>query len=249
MKNSAVLTIGGLDAEGRKGILADRSCLIALGFKPINVTSGIFLDNGEVVPIEGTTVERQLKAFAGLNKIQGIKTGLLATRENVEKAAAFFEDHQTTLHNLVVDVFLEGEDDSLLLGSTALSLLKMRMLPLATLTVAYLSEAERMAGVTIEKIDDMKEAAEAIRIYGPKAVLIKADRIIEDEMVDILYDGDEHRFLFTKNATLDNHRLKRDVFSSAVAAFITKGYGVKEAIEAAKEFTFSRRAAGRAAPA
>lgn len=246
MKNSTVLTIGGLDAEGRHGISADRSCLLSMGFKPINVVSGIFLESGEVAPIDAATVERQLKASADFKKIRGIKTALLATRENIEAVATFFEDHKTTLHNVVVDAFIEAEDETPILSSTAISLFKMRLLPLATLAVAYLSEAERLAGITVDKIDHMKEAAEAIRIYGPKMVLIRADRVIEDEMVDILYDGTEHQFLFTKAG---NHRLKRDAFAAAAAAYLTKGYRVKEAVEAAKEFLLSARLLSQAEPA
>ncbi|MDP1808470.1 MAG: bifunctional hydroxymethylpyrimidine kinase/phosphomethylpyrimidine kinase [Actinomycetota bacterium] len=249
MKNNIVLTIGGFDAEGRKGLSADRSCLLSLGFKPINVVSGIFLEGGKVAAIQATTVERQLKASADFRKIRGIKTGLLATRENVEAVATFFEDHKTTLHNLVVDACLDGDDESPLLSTTAISLFKMRLLPLATLAVAYLSEAERLAGTPVGNIDQMKEAAEAIRIYGPKTVLIKADRLVDGEMVDILYDGAEHQFLFTKTAPRGEPREKRDAFSSAVAAYLTKGYRVKEAIEAAKELLFAARLVGQAEPA
>lgn len=246
MKNNIILTVGGFDAEGHIGLAADRSCLLSLGFKPVNVVSGIFLDDGEVAPIEAATVERQLKATADLKKVRGIKTGLLATRENVEAVATFFEDHKTALHNLVVDACLDGHDESPLLGSTAISLFKMRLLPLATVAVAYLSEAERLAGIPVDKIDQMKEAAEAIRVYGPKTVLIKADRLVEGELVDILYDGVEHQFLFTKTAPHGELRMKRDAFSSAVAAYLTKGFRVKEAIEAAKEFVFSTRPVGKA---
>lgn len=249
MKSNIVLTIGGFDAEGHMGLAADRSCLLSLGFKPVNVVSGIFLDGGEVAPVEATTVERQLKATADLRKVRGIKTGLLATRENVEAVATFFEDHKTTLHNLVVDACLDGHNESPLLGTTAISLFKMRLLPLATLAVAYLSEAERLAGTPVSNIDQMKEAAEAIRVYGPKTVLIKADRLVEGELLDILYDGAEHQFLFTKTAPQGGPRLKRDAFSSAVAAYLTKGYRVREAIDAAKQLVFSTRLIDQAEPA
>lgn len=246
MKNNIILTIGGFDAEGLIGLAADRTCLLSLGFRPVNVVSGIFLEGGEVAPIPATTVEKQLKSTANLKKVRGLKTGLLATRENVEATATFFEDHKTALHNLVIDSCLDADDESPLLGATAISLLKMRLLPLATLVVAYLSEAERLAGTPVDSIDGMKEAAEAIRVYGAKKVLIKADRLVEGELVDILYDGAEHQFLFAKTAPHGAPRMKRDAFSSAVAAYLTKGLRVKEAIEAAKEFVSSAHRGGKA---
>jgi len=77
-------------------------------------------------------------------------------------------------------------------------------------------------------------------------VLIRADRIIEGEVVDILYDGTQHQFLFNKTAPVDNHRTKRDAFSSATAAFLAQGQGAKEAIEAARDFVLPSRLVSQA---
>jgi len=245
MKNQSILTIGGLDAAGHSGITADRHSIFALGFNPVTLVSGVVLDDGEIAPIGAETLERQLKAFFDADKIVGMKTGLLSTRENIEAVATFFEDHKTQLHNFVVDAVLDNDDESPLLSSTAISLLKMRLLPMATLVIAYLSEAERLSGTTVSSIDDMKEAAEAIHIYGAKLVLIRADRPVEDEFIDILYDGNEHQFLFTKTAPPESPRVSRDSFASAVAAFLSKDYRVKEAIEAAKQLGGSRQLVGQ----
>ena len=245
----SVLTIGGFDPVGHTGVSADRSALLALGYKPVNAISGVFISDGEIEPVDALILEHQLKAFGDFNRIQGVKTGLLATRENIEATATYFEDNKAQLHNLVVDVYLETEDESALLSSTAISLLKMRLLPLATLAIAYLSEAERLAGQPVGGIDQMKEAAEAVRMYGPKLVLIKADHPVDEEMVDILYDGTEHQFLFTKNGKPAPPRQRRDVLASAVAASLCKGYRVKEAVEAAKQFALATHPIGQAEPA
>lgn len=244
-----ILTVGGLDACGQTGIIADRNSLMSLRLNPIVIASSVTLGPSEIAPIDIDTFRRQLAAFVDLSAISTIKTGILAKRDIIEELATLFEDHKNDLPELVVDVCLETEDESQILSSSAISLLKMRMFPLATITIAYLSEAERLSGIRIEKIDDIKEAAEAIQIYGSKFVLIKADKIIENELVDILYDGNEHHFLFTKNVPETDVRRVRDIFSSGVAAYLAKSYRLKMAIEAAKDLTLSPRLLGQEKPA
>lgn len=248
-KGSNILTVGGLDARGQTGIIADRNNLMALRFNPTVIASSVTLGPSEIAPIDIDTFRRQLAVFVDLSEISTMKTGILAKRDIIEELATLFEDHKNDLPELVVDVCLETEDESQILSSSAISLLKMRMLPLATITIAYLSEAERLSGIRIGKIDHIKEAAEAIQIYGSKFVLIKADKIIENELVDILYDGNEHHFLFTKNALETDVRRMRDIFSSGVAAYLAKSYRLKMAIEAAKDLTLTPRLLGQEKPA
>jgi len=248
-KQHEILLVGGLDACGRIGIFADRACVLALGFTPVTIASGIFMDAEEIAPIESTTLTRQLKVFVDVRKVRTAKTGLLATRENIEAISTFLEDSRDKLKNVVVDAYLEAENGAPLLSSTAISLLKMRLLPLATLAIVYLSEAERLAGFPVDSVDKMKEAAEAIRIFGPRAVLVRADHLVDADLVDILYDGKEHQFLFTKTAPAENLRRERDSFSAAVTAYLAKDYRIKEAIEAAKSMGQPKHFVGQGQPA
>ncbi len=248
-KQASLLTIGGFDPRGKIGVIADRSLLLGMNFDPVIIASGVILSAGDIASIDETIFERQLEVAVDVGKTQAIKTGILAKRGIIEATSTFLEDNKENLPYLVVDANVDVNEELPLLTGSAISLLKMRLLPLATLTIAYLSEAQRLSGIEITKVEHIKEAAEAIHIYGSKFVLIRSDKMIEGEMVDILYDGHEHEFLFTKNGSDQNIRGARDIFSSGVAAYLAKSYRFKMAIEAAKELAPAPRLIGRERPA
>lgn len=238
-----VLTINVFDPAGRSGSLVDWATVLKLGAAPLTVISGIVLAEADIAPLETNTLGRQIRSFADPQQVMAVKTGMLVNRENVEAVATFFEDPHYHVRPLVVDASLEAPDETALLSSTAISLIKMRLLPLADVAVAYLSEAERLSGLPVRDINQMKEAAEAIHIYGAKHVLVKADHKVEDEWVDILYNGDEHQLLFTKQEPPTDLRRRRDLFSAALTAYLSERRDVRDAIEAAKQFEMAPEAA------
>lgn len=231
-----ILTIGALEPLGSAGILIDWAVLQSLDIQPVAAVCGVILNDEDVEAIDATLLRRQLSAYVDSVKMEAVKTGLLVTRENIETVATFFEDNQHHVSHLVVDASLESPEEMVLLSSTAISLLKMRLLPMAEIVVAFLSEAERLSGQPVQTITEMKESAEAIKIYGSKFVLVRADRRVDDEWVDVFFDGREHQLLFNKDEPVIDIRRSRDVFSSALSAYLAGGNPMKEAILAAKQF-------------
>jgi hydroxymethylpyrimidine/phosphomethylpyrimidine kinase len=112
-----------------------------------------------------------------------------------------------------------------------------------------LSEAARLAGIEVSNISQMKEAAEAIHVYGARAVLIRADRLVDDEWVDIFFEGGEHQFLFRKTAQPEDVRAGRDLFAAAVVAYLAQGRSLREAIEQAQQFESRSAVEQRGKPA
>jgi len=234
-KDKAILTVGVLEPMGSAGILADWSALGKLGFHPLTAVSGIVLGKEDVEPIDATLIHRQLDSFAASFVIDAVKIGLISTRDNIEAVATFFEDNHHYTEHLVVDAILESLEEMVLLSNTAISLLKMRLLPLAEVVIVYLSEAERLAGQPVKTITGMKEAAKAISIFGPKNVLIRSNHKVDDEWIDILYDGNECQLLFNKNVPNINLRRLRDIFSSALSAYLSKSGSAQDAVLQARE--------------
>lgn len=234
-KDKAILTVGALEPMGSAGILADWSTLGKLGFHPLTAISAIILGKEDVEPVDATLIHRQLNSFTANFKIEAVKIGLISNRDNIETVANFFEENNHHTKHLVVDAILESLDEMALLSNTAISLLKMRLLPLAEVTIVYLSEAERLAGQPVKTITEMKEAAKTIRIFGSKNVLIRSNQKVDDEWIDILYDGNECQLLFNKNVPDVNLRRLRDIFSSTLAALLSKGASVHDAIIKARE--------------
>ncbi len=230
------LTIGAFDPVGTTGVAADRSTLNGFGIDAVTIVGSIVLGPGRVAPVGPETLRTQLKTFGDLSFSRMVKTGQLGTRENIESVSSCFEDSDLDGRTVVVDASVDEADGAPILSNTALSLLKMRLLPLADLVVVYLSEASKLAGTQVETITQMKEAAAAIHIYGAKHVLVRADRQVDDELVDILYDGREHRFLFRKTAPQGGLRLVRDIFSTAAMAYLSQGRSLQESLELAQKY-------------
>lgn len=247
--DKSILTINALHPGSSSGILIDWAILQHMGIHPFIVIAGVILDEENVEAIDASLLRRQLVSFADKAKMDAVKTGLLITRENIETVATFFEDNQHHVNHLVADVMLESAEEMVYLSSTAISLLKMRLLPLAEITVTYLSEAERLSGQPVKTITEMKEAAEAIKIYGPKFVLVKADRRVDDEWIDIFYDGTEHQLLFYKEDPGIDVRRARDIFSSALAVHLAGGASVRDAVLSARDFSVGYRVINRSAMA
>jgi len=235
--NRPVLTIGALQPVGKAGILVDWAVLRKMGVHPTAAISAVMLDDDNVEAVSASLLDRELNTFADTIKMEAVKVGILGTRENMEAVATFFEDNEHHVNHLVIDVSLESNEGIELISSTAISLLKMRLLPLAEIAIAFPSEAERLSGQKVSTIDEMKEAAEAISIYGSKHVLVRSDKLIDGEWVDILYDGREHQLIYSKEEPKVDIRKYRDVYGSALTVYLLeRGSKVNEACEQAQKF-------------
>ena len=229
------ITIGEFDPTAHSGVVLDRTTLNSFGVEALTLVNTIKLSETETAPVVEATLVAQLSHFATAGPRSDVKTGRLARRANIETVASHFEDQDMGGVEFVVDVCVDDGPQMPLLKSSALSLVRMRLLPLATMVIAYQSEAAVLAGAEVTDITQMKEAAEAIHIYGAKAVLVRADGPVDDENVDILYDGVGHQFLFRRDTGTENIRATRDLFASALLAYLAQGRPPAEAIEQAQK--------------
>jgi len=237
-----VLTIGALQPVGKAGILVDWAVLKKMGVHPTAAISAVMIDDEYVEALSANLLVRELNTFADTIKMEAVKVGHLVTRENMEAVATFFEDNEHHVNHLVIDVSLESNEGTELISSTAISLLKMRLLPIAEVAIAFPSEAKRLSGQGASTIEEMKEAAEAIFLYGSKNVLVRSDKLIEGEWVDVLYDGSEHHLIYGKEEPKIDLRKYRDVYCSALAVYLLeRGRSVSDACEQALKFINSYR--------
>ncbi len=229
------ITIGEFDPTAHTGVVLDRATLNGFGIEALTLVDTIKLGATETAPVDEEVLAAQLSRFATVGPQSDVKTGRLARRANIETVASHFEDRDMDGIEFVVDAYVDNGPEQPLLKSTALSLVRMRLLPLATMVIAYQSEAAVLAGAEVNNITQMKEAAEAIHIYGAKAVLVRADGLVDDESVDILYNGVGHQFLFRRDIGSTDIRATRDLFAAALLAHLVQGRPPTEAIEQAQK--------------
>jgi hydroxymethylpyrimidine/phosphomethylpyrimidine kinase len=249
-----VLTIAGSDSGGGAGIQADLKTITALGGFGMSVITALTAQNTlgvqgiHEVPID--FVEKQFDSVAGDIGIDAAKTGMLANSGIITAVAKKIK--KFGVKKLVVDPVMVAKGGAKLIMDEAKATLIEVLLPCAFVITPNTSEAEDIAGITIESVDDMKRAAEIIHRMGARNVFVKGGHMSGDAL-DILYDGkDFHEFISKRIETKDTHGTGCTL-SAAIATGLAQEMTVYDAVKRAKDYTtmairFSLRLGGGHGP-
>lgn len=185
-----VLIIAGSDSGGGAGLQADLKTVSALGAFGMTAVTALTAQNTtgvyEVVEMEPEFVARQIAVCVTDIGCDAVKTGMLSHAAIIEAVAA--KIHEYHLRPLVVDPVMIAKSGAPLLKSDAMKALKAKLLPLATVVTPNLHEAGVLAGLEVKTLEQMKEAARAIRDLGPENVVVKGGHL-EGVAADVLFDG------------------------------------------------------------
>jgi len=250
MTRPVVLSIAGLDPSGGAGIVADIKTISALGcFPAAAVTSITFQNTTGVFGAEhqsAATLRAQVEPIVQDVTVAAAKTGMLPTAEIVAEVARLFAEGN--LPAPVVDPVVVATSGDVLIDDEAFAILKTKLFPLARLVTPNIPEAEKLAGFSIATEDDMRRAARAIQLLGPRAVLVKGGhRSLNGQALDILLDENE---IFTEFQTeyveVGEVHGSGCTLSAAIAAGLAKDLTLEQAIAAAKKYvTDAIRSAAR----
>ncbi len=239
-----VLSIAGFDPSGGAGILADIKTFAAFGcFGTAAITS---LTAQNTVAVYGAyhqppeIVRAQLEPILSDFDIAAVKTGMLPTREIIELTAEIIA--QQRLPKVVVDPVIRSTSGYDLIDDAATAALRERLLPLACVITPNMAEAERLTGLAVKDLEQMKEAAQVIyesafraQPAASRAVLVKGGHL-DDAAIDVLYDGRDFRLFQTaKLATRHTHGTGCTL-SAAIAALLARGCDLPGAVERAKAY-------------
>jgi len=179
MKQRVCLTIAGLDPSGGAGIIADIKTFAAFGCFPTAAVSSLTFQNtvGVFGAVHQTaeSVRGQVEPILQDFTVAALKTGMLPTREIIEEVARLVRENN--LSNFVVDPVVRSTSGFDLIDDEALQALIEKLFPLSTVVTPNIPEAERIARIKIENIDDIRRAARIMQDYGAKAVLIKGGHL------------------------------------------------------------------------
>jgi hydroxymethylpyrimidine kinase/phosphomethylpyrimidine kinase len=238
-----VLSIAGFDPSGGAGVLADVKTFAAFGcFGTAAITS---LTSQNTVAVYGAyhqtpeIVRAQLEPILSDFTIAAVKTGMLPTREIIELTAELIATHQ--LPNVVVDPVIRSTSGYDLIDNAATAALAEKLLPLADVITPNMAEAERLTGLEVKNLEQMKEAARRIHqaaqaaLSRPRAVLVKGGHLA-DESTDVLYDGRDFRLFRAARIESRNTHGTGCTLSSAIAALLAQGCALPEAVQRAKDY-------------
>ncbi|WP_134682936.1 bifunctional hydroxymethylpyrimidine kinase/phosphomethylpyrimidine kinase [Brevibacillus migulae] len=232
------LTIAGSDSGGGAGIQADLKTFHQLGVYGMSALTAITAQNtlgvAAVYPMSVDAVAQQIEEVLRDIGTDALKTGMLFDAPIITTVAEKIRQHG--VKRVVVDPVMVAKGGAKLLQDEAIEALKTQLLPLAMVVTPNLPEAECLTGMTIKDLPAMKEAAVLIHQMGPKYVIVKGGHMEDDQITDLLYDGEQfHTFGHQRVHTRHTHGTGC-TFSAALTAQLAKGTDILAAVEQAKRF-------------
>lgn len=234
------LTIAGSDSGGGAGIQADLKTFAALGCYGMSVITALTAQNTVAVtgihPVPPEFIEQQIDAVMSDIGSDAVKIGMLHSSDVIHAVAGRLRQHGA--RNIVVDPVMVAKSGDRLLQPEAVEALASVLLPMATVITPNLPEAEALLGRPVVGVKQMREACVELAGLGPLAVLLKGGHLPGAQSPDLLYvraDG--------SLSVLDADRIETDnthgtgcTLSSAIAAYLARGYPISEAVAGAKDY-------------
>jgi len=247
------LTIAGSDSGGGAGMQADLKTFAALGIFGTCAITAITAQNTqgvyEILPVPPQIVEGQIEAVLKDIPVKAAKTGMLYSGAIMEVVAEAIDRHKL---RVVVDPVFQAGTGDLLIHERDKETLIEKIVPRAFILTPNRPEAEEIAQVKINDVEDMRRAAKHIAKLGAKAVVVKGGHLERAGVTDVLYYEGEFK-IFKKPRVEVNVHGGGCAFSAAITAYLTLDHNTVEAVTKAEQFmqniiTFDWRVGGGKVP-
>jgi hydroxymethylpyrimidine/phosphomethylpyrimidine kinase len=233
------ITIAGSDSGGGAGIQAD---LRTFAFHRVHGTSALTCVTAQntlgvtrVDALPADAVVAQIRAVVEDIGIQAAKTGMLLNQSII--AAVVQQAMMGALPNLVVDPVMVSRTGAQLIDDEAIAMLQNQLIPQAIVLTPNRYEAQILAGVAINTLEDMQTAAQQILKLGAQAVLVKGGGMTgELRGVDVWFDGDRLETLQTDVVNTSDTHGTGCTLSAAIAANLALGHDLFSAVKLAKDY-------------
>ena len=158
------LTIAGSDSSGGAGIQADLKTMIANGVYGMSAITALTAQNTTgvqgIFEVTPEFLEQEIDSVFTDIRPDAVKIGMVSSVNLISVIA----ERLTAYHaeNIVVDPVMVATSGAKLISEDAVSALKEKLLPLATVVTPNIPEAEVLADMKITSPADMVTAAEII---------------------------------------------------------------------------------------
>jgi hydroxymethylpyrimidine/phosphomethylpyrimidine kinase len=236
-----VLSIAGSDSSGGAGIQADLKTFSALGVYGATAITAITAQNTQGVhsqlAIDPQMVYDQIVAVIDDLHPSFIKIGMLSNADIVMIVAKALCRYSIPV---ILDPVIVSSTGHRLLSIEAQDIIKSQLLPLSTLVTPNIPEMEALANHSVDTYEHKVEASKILFDFGAKAILLKGGHEEGEHKCDILFtnseSGIESRIFTSESITTRNTHGTGCTLSSAITAFMARGYDIVEAITEAKRF-------------
>jgi hydroxymethylpyrimidine/phosphomethylpyrimidine kinase len=229
----AVLSIAGSDSGGGAGIQADLKAFARCGVHGMTAITAITAQSTvgvravEVVSAE--MIVTQVRAVAEDIGVDAVKIGMLGTAETVEavhEALALVGEAP-----IAIDPVMVAESGAVLLDEEARGALVERLLPLATVATPNIPEAQALTGAG--EPGSQEDLAREVLALGPRSVVVTGGH--SERVVDLFYDGRQAVEIPGERHPDGAAHGSGCTHSSALAAFLARGFEPLEAARRARE--------------
>jgi hydroxymethylpyrimidine/phosphomethylpyrimidine kinase len=234
-----VLSIAGSDPSGGAGIQADLKTFAALQCYGMAVITALTAQNTQGVSAVHTPpaefIARQIDAIFSDIHVAAVKIGMLANAEIVTAVAQSLTRHKPA--HIVLDPVLVATSGDSLGAPGVVEAMQRELKPLATLITPNAPEAAALAPCPLPLTRDALEAA-ALKLHqgGWRAALAKGGHVAGDVAEDILVDAHGVRSFQAPRVATQNTHGTGCTLSSAIAAYLGRGFALDDAVAAAKHY-------------
>ena len=227
-----VFLIAGSEPLGSAGMQADIKAITACGGYAACALTGIVDEDTRkvksVTPLPAELVVSQAESFLGDVGAQCIKTGVLPTAEIIDGVAELLKRYPN-VKKVIVD-----SNGVQLVSNESIDAYKEKLFPIATLITPNFREAEVLLKRKITNIsEDIKELGQ----WGNSVIVksmesqVMAGRSMpaQDMLSDFLYNAETGEVREFRKRRIATHNVNGtgDSFSSAIATYLAKGYGLR----------------------
>ena len=250
MKVYKALSIAGSDPSGGAGIQADLKTFSSLGVYGATVITAVVDENTvsvtDVHPVPVPFVQGQIRSVLDDVGADAIKIGMLHSSELILAVKETLSAY--SIENIVLDPVMVATSGDKLLQDEAIETLKKDLIPFVRIITPNIPEAEILLGEKLTEQAMLPGFAKKLsQSFGGKvSVLLKAGHLSEEELIDIFYNAETgelielpSRRIFTKNTHGTGCTL-----SSAVAAYLARGFSLNESVTYGKEYIYQAILAG-----
>lgn len=236
-----VMTIAGSDSGGGAGIQADLKTFSFLQVHGTSALTCITAQNTQgvtaVVALDPEAVVQQIRTVREDMLVAAAKTGMLLNQGIIEAVASALEEDPISL--LVVDPVMVSRTGAILLEPAAIKALKERIIPKALVLTPNRYEAELLSGLSIQSVEDMKQAALNIHRLGSgsHAVLVKGGGLSDLRGTDVWFDGQQEPLILISPTVETPHTHGTGcTLSAAITAYLARGASSLKATQLAKVY-------------
>lgn len=233
------LTIAGSDSGGGAGVQADIKAMSANGAFAASVITAVTAQNTTSVTavheVPVNVIAAQIAVVLSDINVGAIKLGMLFSDQIIDAVTHGISTFQGPI---VVDPVMISKSGDTLLQDTAVNAMVTQILPRATLLTPNIPEAARLLRApSATSPKEMAAQGKQLLVMGSAAVLMKGGHSESDICTDVLIEANG------RVTTLDAPRIITTnthgtgcTYSAAIAANLSKGCDLREAVTAAHSY-------------